>query len=109
MKLALIAASLAVSLALEAQLESLERIDTIPSDKCAAAVVANEDDRLQVFSLSHDSALWHKYQRREGGWSSWLPMGGKQKFSSGPSVVRNADGRLEIFIRGADKTIYHSA
>merc|ERR1711907_142023 len=97
--------------AVSASAEALERIDSIPTDKCGASIGTNEDDRLHIFALSHDSALWHKYQKDGSGktWSSWIPLGGKQKFSSGASVMRNADGRLEVFVRGADKTIYHTA
>jgi hypothetical protein len=93
----------------ESKEASLARIDSIPHDKCGATVAANEDDRVHVFSLSHDSALWHKYQKTSGGWSNWVPLGGKQKFSSGPSVVRDVEGRLNVFVRGADKTVYYTS
>lgn len=31
-----------------------------------------------------------------------------QTFTDGPSVVANADGRLEIFARGADAAVWHN-
>merc|ERR1712226_1148611 len=39
------------------------------------------------------------------GFSSWVTLGGS--FKGGPTVVRSNDGRLEVFGRGADNSIWH--
>jgi hypothetical protein len=84
----------------------LEQIDpNIPRDRCGVTVAVNEDDRTELFIVGIDKAFYHKYEKRDGGWSSWVPLGGS--FKGGPSVVRSNDGRLELFGRGSDNSIWH--
>ncbi|MEO0900428.1 MAG: matrixin family metalloprotease, partial [Bacteroidota bacterium] len=40
-----------------------------------------------------------------GSWSGWGSLGGR--LSSGPDVCSWAEGRLDVFVRGADKALWH--
>src|SRR2546430_9710882 len=40
-----------------------------------------------------------------GNWSGWAGLGGG--LSSAPAVASNADGRMEVFVRGTDNALYH--
>merc|ERR1711991_220013 len=82
------------------------RVKPIPTDKCAASVVTHDDDRLYVFSLSEDSVVWYKFQKMEGGWSTWRPLADRKKMGSGPKAVRFVDGTLMVFARGTDRKYY---
>jgi len=82
------------------------RVEPIPTDKCAASVVTHDDDRLYVFSLSEDSVVWYKFQKMEGGWSTWRPLADRKKMGSGPKAVRFVDGTLMVFARGTDRKYY---
>merc|ERR1711998_587499 len=82
------------------------RVEPIPTDKCAASVVASDDDRMYVFSLSEDSVVWFKFQKAEGGWSTWRPLADRKKMASGPKAVRFAQGTLMGFARGTDRLYY---
>lgn len=64
----------------------------------------NKDGKLEVFALGEDLDLYHMRQQEAGSyWNNWESMGGK--FSSGAIVGYNADGRLEIFLRGMEGEI----
>jgi hypothetical protein len=74
------------------------------------AVERNSDGRLEVVANDVDGAAWHRWQRREGGWSGWdsfddPPVEGKVAFF--PTLVSNGDGRLELFTRGGDGAVWH--
>jgi hypothetical protein len=71
----------------------------------------NADGRIEVFTIGDDGNLWHIWQTVPGGsWSNWFSSG---KPPSGnaltlpPTVSRNADGRLEVFVTGSDGALYH--
>jgi hypothetical protein len=84
----------------------LGRAEPIPSDKCGANVITFDDERLYVFSLSEDSVVWYKFQKPEGGWSTWRPLADRKKMSSGPKPIRHSNGTLQVFARGADRQYY---
>jgi len=84
----------------------LGRAEPIPSDKCATSTVTFEDERLYVFALSEDSVIWHKFQKPEGGWSTWRPLADRKKMGSGPRAVRFENGTLQVFARGTDRKFY---
>jgi len=60
------------------------------------------------FALSEDSVVWHKFQKPEGGWSTWRPLADRRKMSSGPQSVRYANGTIQVFARGTDRQYYYS-
>ena len=56
---------------------------------------------IEVFVKGADNALWHIWQdRASNGWSGWATLGGQ--LTEGPVGSRNADGRLEVFVKGTD-------
>jgi hypothetical protein len=86
----------------------LGRAEPIPTDKCSAAVIEFDDERLYVFALSEDSVVWHKFQKPEGGWSTWRPLADRKKMSSGPKAIRFVNGTLIVFARGTDRKYYQT-
>lgn len=82
------------------------RAEPIPTDKCSSSVITFEDERLYVFALSEDSVVWHKFQKPEGGWSTWRPLADRKKMGSGPRAVRYANGTMQVFARGTDRKFY---
>lgn len=85
--------------------------------------VANLDGRLQVFIRGTDNQLWTKSQTTPGGstWSAWTavpnlgppPSAGATPppvagVAAEPVAVRNIDGRLQIFVRGADNFLRYT-
>ena len=69
------------------------------------AVGRNVDGRLEVFARGPgvaDVELWHIWQQAPlgAGWSAWESLGSPPaQFLGTPTVVENADGRLEVFAR----------
>ena len=54
--------------------------------------------------------LYHKWQTSAGSssWSNYQPFAGLSvKENSIPAVIRNADGRLEVFVVGSNNQLYH--
>jgi hypothetical protein len=65
-------------------------------------IAQNQDGRLEVFVFGSDGALWHRFQPAPsvGPWSSWSSLGkppDNGKFYGNPAVIRDKDGRLEVF------------
>ena len=53
-----------------------------------------------------DNAVWHRWQTHpNNGWSGWSSLGGV--ITSNIAGGNNADGRLEIFVRGTDHAVWH--
>jgi hypothetical protein len=75
------------------------------------AVARNLDGRLEIFIVGLDKQLHHRSQTAPNSsqWSDiWTILGGQQwPPSSDPGIGRNADGRLEVFLVGSDKQLYH--
>jgi hypothetical protein len=75
------------------------------------AVARNSDGRLEVVAGGIDGAAWHRWQRREGGWSDWhsfkKPPELQAVVASPPTLVYNGDARLELFTRGSDDAVWH--
>jgi hypothetical protein len=73
-------------------------------------VAQHLDGRLQVIvrtsSVDDIGSLATIQQARPNSeWTGWSNLGGA--FVGNPAVGRNADGRLEVFVRGADNHLYH--
>jgi hypothetical protein len=70
-------------------------------------IAANTEGRLEVFSIGSDNAVWHIWQiAPNGGWSEWKSHGtppGIQFDNAHPALAASADGRLELFVSGADR------
>jgi galactose oxidase-like protein/glyoxal oxidase-like protein len=73
------------------------------------AMARNTDGWIQVFYRGgSDNALYYVKQSPAGpgGWTPHTSLGGV--LTSDPSVVANADGRLEVFVRGTDNGVHHT-
>jgi len=67
--------------------------------------VLDSAGKLNVFCIADDGAVWTTRQIASG-WNPWQSLGGKvDRLTLG----RNADGRLEVFARGANKALLHIA
>jgi hypothetical protein len=75
----------------------------------AVAVAPSADGRLEVFGMSN-FALWHIWQQPGGGWSAWTSHGtppGTVLVDAAPVLAANTQGRLELFIVGSDRALWH--
>jgi len=77
------------------------------------AVAKNADGRLTIFMLYTDRRLYTATQKvandstREA-WTGWNLLGTYEDlWPDDPVVANNADGRLEVFLVGSDKKLYH--
>ena len=76
------------------------------------AIDQNADGRLEIFMVDSDRQLRHKWQTEPSSsnqWSpDWSPFGPERwPLSSNPAIARNADGRLEVFMMGSERQLYH--
>jgi hypothetical protein len=72
-------------------------------------VISNNDGRLQVFVVGTNNQLYYKTQASPGSstWSSgWTSLGGAIKADTSPTVARNSDGKLQIFIVSTNNGLY---
>jgi hypothetical protein len=76
------------------------------------AVGVNADGRLETFIVGSDNLLWHSWQTAAGlGWSAFFPVGGSPPpggLQGDAAVSTNSDGRLEIFARAIDNSVWHA-
>lgn len=82
----------------------------------APAVESNQDGRLEVVGVGIGGAVWHTWQTSpNNGWAAWSSMRGNlpphirfaDTLGSRPAIIRNFDGRLEVFALGSDRAIWH--
>lgn len=84
------------------------------SNHVSISVGRNSDGRLETFADWSYSCIGHNWQNTPGGsWFGWYYDLGCPSVSAGvqgvgPEVATNSDGRLEIFIDGADGVVYHA-
>ena len=67
-------------------------------------VVAWAPNRLDVFAVGTDSALWHRWWDGSS-WGGWESLGGV--LESPPEVVSWNTNRLDIFVVGTDHALWH--
>jgi len=84
--------------------------DNVPYDSCGSTIAYNEDTRIEVFVLGTDDQIWHRaqpnYTSPANEWTAWASLLGPAPFRDGPTVIRNAEGRLQVFTRGFDNQVY---
>ncbi len=68
------------------------------------SAVAWVSNRLDIFALGSDHALWHKWWDG-ANWGGWESLGGV--YVSAPSVVSWSPNRLDIFALGQDHGLWH--
>ena len=76
-------------------------------------VAQNADGRIELCIVDNNGILWHISQTSPSDssqWSAWDQLFGNRRFPTNakPVLIRNADGRLEVFIVGSDEQIYHN-
>jgi len=72
------------------------------------ALAGNANGLLEVFAVRNDLTVWHRKQRRQGGWSDWATLRKPGEGTLGPlAIAANADGRLELFANDMDGAVWH--
>jgi hypothetical protein len=92
--------------------------EQLSPDLTGVVVTENADGRLEAFFDTNGQApegIYHMWQLRGGGsWSAAIPLlGGVPDVAFDPAVVRNGDGRLEVFWQEAGPAdeaapVYHA-
>jgi hypothetical protein len=74
----------------------------------AGPIHTTSDAALRVFVVGEDGLLYQK-QLIDGVWSEWqsLAVPSVGITSDSPSVVSLPDGRLDLFVRGNDRALWH--
>ena len=92
-------------------------------------IVQNADGRLEYLRAAEGGGFRHLWQMTDGshevanffatlgggaavhptiiGWSPWAGVAGPEA-GSALAAARNADGRLEVYLRGHDGTLHHA-
>jgi hypothetical protein len=89
---------------------SLGKPGGVESIQTPPTLAQNRDGRLEVFIAAEDRMVWHCWQHPSGGWSTWESLGapsGQLNRLIAPVVIRNKDGRLEVFIAAEDRMVWH--
>src|ERR1700694_80427 len=76
----------------------------------ALAAAQNADTRLELFRVDPGGSVWHSWQvAPNADWSAWTPLPNPEG-ARAVLVVRNADGRLELFAvsSAATGTVWHA-
>ena len=68
------------------------------------AVTSRNGDRLDVFAVGTDNAVYRKVCK-SSVWGEWENLGGASL--SAPAAVSSAQSRIDIFAVGADSALYH--
>jgi hypothetical protein len=77
------------------------------------AIIMAPDGRLDIFVRASDNALWHKWQASPTSeWSKWENLSKdvrvlEKDMIGNPTVIRSAEGRLEIFVVASDNSLWH--
>ena len=68
------------------------------------AAVSWGPNRLDVFVIGRDNALWHR--SNDGtNWAAWESLGGLH--TSPPAAVTSGANRIDVFVKAADNSIRH--
>lgn len=90
--------------------------EQLPGDQTfrgPVAVVKNNWQKLEIFGLGRDNAIWHRWQnepnaRDASHWSSWSSLGQAAAGMQGdPTACLNWDNRIEVFAVASDNQVYH--
>jgi hypothetical protein len=75
------------------------------------AVARSADERLHVFAVAEDDAVWHVWQSAlDSRWSNWFSHGSPAQAGlvGSPALACSPDGRLELFVVGTDGALWHT-
>jgi len=71
-------------------------------------ILNNDANLLEIVVRGSDKAFWVKAQVSNNvdtvAWSKWGSLGGL--FASGPAILVNVDGLIDLYGRGVDKQVY---
>jgi hypothetical protein len=70
-----------------------------------------QDQRLELFAVAGDGLVHWNYQvgSPPGHWNGWVPFAPLPGGAKGqPAVGVNSDGRLEVFVRAGDGSLWHT-
>lgn len=74
------------------------------------AAVAWGPNRLDVFALGTDYAVWHdSWSGTSDSWSGWQSLGGGPFASEMPTVVSSAPETIDLFALSKDHSVWHSS
>jgi hypothetical protein len=63
---------------------------------------------LDVFALGPGGRVWQRsYDLLDGGWADWAPLSGTTTFDSDPDAASWNSERIDVFVRGTDKALWH--
>lgn len=65
---------------------------------------SEDQDRIDVFAVGNDSALW-QLTKRHTGWGNWTSLGGN--VTSTPTVVNSVNGSIEVFSVDNYQQVWH--
>jgi peptidase M23-like protein len=75
-------------------------------DDFAPAAIVHPDRSLDLFTCGRTSRnLVHRYRTAAGAWQGWENLDGV--CASSPMAVRDAAGRVYVFVRGLDGRLYY--
>ena len=75
--------------------------------KSDPAAVTWAPDRIDIFGIGMNGAMYHKALTAQGWQPSWESLGGS--FVSAPAAVTWGPNRLDVFATGTDGAMYHKA
>ncbi|GAA4022512.1 hypothetical protein GCM10022247_53440 [Allokutzneria multivorans] len=74
----------------------------------AKNVAMNSQNCLETFTTAANGDIWQIGQTSPGSrWGQWTNLTGAA--AGNPVIVKNADGRLEAFVRGTDGTVRYTS
>lgn len=87
--------------------------DPVVPNSSAVAAVSWGENRLDVFGIGSDYAMYHNYWTPTNDWSSWVSLGGSfgGSFGSPPVALASTWGgqnRLDVFAIDADGLVRHN-
>jgi hypothetical protein len=68
------------------------------------AITDDGPNRLDLWTVGSDSAVYQKTWQAGQGWTDWISRGGTA--TSAPSVVHFPDGHYAIYVRGTDNGLW---
>jgi hypothetical protein len=74
------------------------------------AVVRSDSDRLDVFAVGPDNALWHARQTGDSGnlmWLPWQSLGGGVAVNTSPVVILDSNFLMQVFVVGTNHELWN--
>ena len=75
-------------------------------------LILDSEGCLQLFCVGESGAMWNLHQTSPAGaWSNWISLGiaAGTGFDDRPAISFSADGRMELFVRGREKGLWHAS